>query len=79
MYAAEDTTASRLVDLATPGETRVWAGDRKDGLSSDSPRRLMCLQLCWSCFLKQARPRPATVRFFYDFYREEALHPEDLR
>jgi threonyl-tRNA synthetase len=85
MYAAEDATASRLVDLSTP----LTADTRLELVTEKAPEALTVLRHSAAHVLGAAVLElfpeaklghgPATdAGFFYDFYREKPFTPEDL-
>ena len=85
MYAAEDTSASRLVDLASP----LTADVRLELITEKDPEALKVVRHSAAHVLATAVLElfpetklghgPATDSgFFYDFYREKPFTPEDL-
>jgi threonyl-tRNA synthetase len=85
MYAAEDTTAPRLVDLSTP----LTADTRLELVKESDPEALKVVRHSAAHVLATAVLElfpetklghgPATDSgFFYDFYRETPFTPEDL-
>ena len=85
MYAAEDTSASRLVDLSTP----LTADTRLELVKETDPEALKVVRHSAAHVLATAVLElfpetklghgPATDSgFFYDFYRETPFTPEDL-
>ena len=85
MYAAEDATAPRLVDLSAP----LTASVRLELLKESDPEALKVLRHSAAHVLATAVLElfpetklghgPATdAGFFYDFYRERPFTPEDL-
>ncbi|HUB17563.1 MAG TPA: threonine--tRNA ligase [Acidobacteriaceae bacterium] len=86
MYAAEDTTAERLVDLATPLEEDVAL----ELLTDKAPEALKVLRHSAAHVMATAVTElfpetklghgPATeTGFFYDFWRPTPFTPEDLK
>jgi len=85
MYAAEDTSAPRLVDLSTP----LTADTRLELVKENDPEALKVVRHSAAHVLATAVLElfpgtklghgPATdAGFFYDFYREKPFVPEDL-
>jgi threonyl-tRNA synthetase len=85
MYAAEDSAAPRLVDLATP----LTADTRLELITEKDPEALKVVRHSAAHVLATAVLElfpetklghgPATdAGFFYDFYRETPFTPEDL-
>jgi threonyl-tRNA synthetase len=85
MYAAEDTAAPRLVDLATP----LTASTKLELIKENDPEALKVVRHSAAHVLATAVLElfpetklghgPATdAGFFYDFYREKPFTPEDL-
>ena len=85
MYAAEDSTASRLVDLSTP----LTADTRLELLTEKAPEALKVVRHSAAHVMATAVLElfpevklghgPATdAGFFYDFYRPTNFTPEDL-
>ena len=85
MYAAEDASAPRLVDLTTP----LTASTRLELVTEKDPEALTVLRHSAAHVLGAAVLElfpetklghgPATDSgFFYDFYREKPFTPEDL-
>ena len=85
MYAAEDTTATRLVDLATP----LHADTKLELVKESDPEALKVVRHSAAHVLATAVLElfpetklghgPATdAGFFYDFYREKPFTPDDL-
>ena len=85
MYAAEDSAAPRLVDLATP----LTADTRLELVKENDPEALKVVRHSAAHVLATAVLElfpetklghgPATDQgFFYDFYREKPFTPEDL-
>jgi threonyl-tRNA synthetase len=85
MYAAEDSAAPRLVDLATP----LTADTRLELIKENDPDALKVVRHSAAHVLATAVLElfpetklghgPATdAGFFYDFYREKPFTPEDL-
>src|SRR6201998_2371922 len=85
MYAAEDTSASRLVDLSTP----LTADTRLELVKETAPEALKVVRHSAAHVLATAVLElfpetklghgPATdAGFFYDFYRENPFTPDDL-
>ena len=85
MYAAEDASATRLVDLATP----LNADTKLELLKESDPEALKVVRHSAAHVLATAVLElfpetklghgPATdAGFFYDFYREKPFTPEDL-
>ena len=85
MYAAEDSTASRLVDLSVP----LTASVKLELLKESDPEALKVVRHSAAHVLATAVLElfpetklghgPATDSgFFYDFYREKPFTPEDL-
>ncbi len=85
MYAAENTSAPRLVDLSTP----LTADTRLELLTEKNPETLKVVRHSAAHVLATAVLElfpetklghgPATdAGFFYDFYREKPFTPEDL-
>ena len=85
MYAAEDTSAPRLVDLSTP----LTADTRLELVKENDPEALKVVRHSAAHVLATAVLElfpetklghgPATDSgFFYDFYRETPFTPEDL-
>jgi threonyl-tRNA synthetase len=85
MYAAEDTSAPRLVDLATPltDDARLELVTEKDPEALKVVRHSAAHVLATAVLELFPETRlghgPATDSgFFYDFYREKPFTPEDL-
>ena len=85
MYAAENTAAPRLVDLATPltDDTRLELLTEKDPESLKVVRHSAAHVLATAVLELFPETKlghgPATdAGFFYDFYREKPFTPEDL-
>ena len=85
MYAAEDTTAPRLVDLATPltEDARLELVTEKDPEALKVVRHSAAHVLATAVLELFPETKlghgPATDSgFFYDFYREKPFTPEDL-
>jgi len=85
MYAAEDSTATRLVDLATPlnADTRLELVTEKDPEALKVVRHSAAHVLATAVLELFPETKlghgPATdAGFFYDFYREKPFTPEDL-
>ncbi len=85
MYAAEDASATRLVDLATP----LHADTKLELVKENDPEALKVVRHSAAHVLATAVLElfpetklghgPATeAGFFYDFYREKPFTPEDL-
>jgi threonyl-tRNA synthetase len=86
MYAAEDTTALRLVDLATPltEDTCLELVTEKDPEALKVVRHSAAHVLATAVLELFPETKlghgPATDSgFFYDFYREKPFTPEDLK
>src|SRR5579862_5377084 len=85
MYAAEDTSAPRMVDLATPlnEDTRLELVTEKDPEALKVVRHSAAHVLATAVLELFPETKlghgPATDSgFFYDFYREKPFTPEDL-
>jgi threonyl-tRNA synthetase len=85
MYAAEDSAAPRLVDLATPltADTRLELVTEKDPEALQVVRHSAAHVLATAVLELFAETKlghgPATdAGFFYDFYRPTPFTPEDL-
>ncbi len=85
MYAAQDATASRLVDLSTPltGDTHLELVTEKDPeavkVVRHSAAHVMATAVLELFPETKLGHGPATDSgFFYDFYREKPFTPEDL-
>jgi len=85
MYAAEDSAAPRLVDLATPltADTRLELVTEKDPEALKVVRHSAAHVLATAVLELFPETKlghgPATDSgFFYDFYREKPFTPEDL-
>ena len=85
MYAAEDTAAPRLVDLATPlkEDTKLELVTEKDPEALKVVRHSAAHVLATAVLELFPETKlghgPATENgFFYDFYREKPFTPEDL-
>jgi threonyl-tRNA synthetase len=85
MYAAEDTSTPRLVDLATPltADTRLELVTEKDPdalkVVRHSAAHVMATAVLELFPETKLGHGPATDSgFFYDFYREKPFTPEDL-
>ena len=85
MYAAEDATAPRLVDLSTPltADTRLELVTEKDPDALKVVRHSAAHVLATAVLELFPEAKlghgPATESgFFYDFYREKPFTPEDL-
>jgi threonyl-tRNA synthetase len=85
MYAAEDASAPRLVDLATPltADTRLELITEKDPealkVVRHSAAHVMATAVLELFPETKLGHGPATdAGFFYDFYREKPFTPEDL-
>jgi threonyl-tRNA synthetase len=85
MYAAEDKTAARLVDLATPlkEDTKLELVTEKDPEALKVVRHSAAHVLATAVLELFPETKlghgPATENgFFYDFYREKPFTPEDL-
>ena len=85
MYAAEDSSAPRLVDLATPltADTRLELVTEKDPEALKVVRHSAAHVLATAVLELFPETKlghgPATDSgFFYDFYREKPFVPEDL-
>ncbi len=85
MYAAEDTSAARLVDLSTPltEDTRLELVTEKDPEALKVVRHSAAHVLATAVLELFPETKlghgPATDSgFFYDFYREKPFTPEDL-
>ncbi len=85
MYAAEDASAPRLVDLATPliADTRLELVTEKDPEALKVVRHSAAHVLATAVLELFPETKlghgPATDSgFFYDFYREKPFTPEDL-
>ena len=85
MYAAEDSAAPRLVDLATPltADTRLELVKEKDPEALKVVRHSAAHVLATAVLELFPETKlghgPATDSgFFYDFYREKPFTPEDL-
>ena len=85
MYAAEDTSASRLIDLSTPldASTRLELVTEKDPDALKVVRHSAAHVLATAVLELFPETKlghgPATDSgFFYDFYREKPFTPEDL-
>ncbi len=85
MYAAEDSAASRLVDLSTPltSDTRLELVTERDPDALKVVRHSAAHVLATAVLELFPEARlghgPATDSgFFYDFYREKPFTPEDL-
>ena len=85
MYAAEDTSAPRLVDLSTPltEDTRLELVTEKDPealkVVRHSAAHVMATAVLELFPETKLGHGPATDSgFFYDFYREKPFTPEDL-
>ncbi|MDE3163658.1 MAG: TGS domain-containing protein, partial [Acidobacteriota bacterium] len=85
MYAAEDASAQRLVDLSTPltADTRLELVTEKDSEALKVVRHSAAHVLATAVLELFPETKlghgPATDSgFFYDFYREKPFTPEDL-
>ena len=85
MYAAEDATAPRLVDLSTPliADTRLELVTEKDPEALKVVRHSAAHVLATAVLelfpgTKLGHGPATDAGFFYDFYREKPFTPEDL-